>query len=75
MPEITAIEIKHPKTYEIIKALDPSYDLPYDDVHLNFLVIGYPEPGTIVLMTPETVAEHFDHIENGLQITLKQLVK
>lgn len=75
MTELTAIEIKNPKTYELIQTLEPRYDLPYEDVHLNFLVIGYPEPGKTAMFTPSEVAEHFDHIENGLQITLKQLIK
>lgn len=75
MTEFTAIEIKHPKTYELIQALMPDFNPPWEEAHLSFLVLGYPEPGKTAWLTPAQVAEFFDHIENGLQITLKQLVK
>lgn len=72
---VTAIEIKTPEIYEIVKNIDPTWDLAYEDVRLNFLVLGFPGPGENCLMTPQTIAEHFDHIENGPQIILKHLVK
>lgn len=77
MTEYTAIEIKAPKIAQILKTLNPSLaELDYEkDLHLAFFVFDFPEPGTWTIVKPETFFEHFDSIENGMQIVLKQFIK
>lgn len=75
MTEITAIEIRTPKIYEIIQALNPGHDLPYDEVHMHFLVIGFPGMAKTTIWSPSEIDETFDRIETGLRLTLNQLIK
>ena len=76
MPEYTALEINSPKMSEIVKTLDPSLqELDFEkDLHGHFIVIGYPEPGRYSLVDSLMFDKHFDHIENGMRITLKQFI-
>jgi hypothetical protein len=76
MKSFTAFELKTPELADLAKTLDPKIkDYDYENtLHGSFLVIGLPKPGVYTVMTPAQVGEHFDHIENGMPITLKLIV-
>lgn len=77
MPENIAIEIKNSNVAELIYKIDPSTkELNYEtDLQGNFFMIGFPNSGEFAIITPSTIRDHWDHIENGPNLCLKQLIK
>ena len=75
--QFTAIEIMSPEIADIAIAINPDFKkLDYDkDMHRNFLVFGFPEAGTCIILNPENFGKYFQYIENGKQITLKNFIQ